>query len=273
MGTYRRRLMRPSPRLLRLESRAAPSASNVLVSRADPSMLADTGGGYVEAISADGRYVAFVSAAGNIVPGQVDVNGGGRIESVDGFQGAGSYGSDVFVFDRATNNTELISHAAGFPARTGNGSSFDPVMSADGRYVAFISEATDIVPGMVNPPPQENDGPYNVFIADRLQGHTTLVTRRHDSAIVAVPSWVTHLLLSDNGQRVVFSSRSGDFVAGFPNLSYGVDHVYAYSTVSGQVSLVDHIPGDKSYPGYGFAHGHGLSADGRYVTIFPSRAI
>jgi len=93
-------------------------------------------GGYssLPDISADGRYVAFVSWADNLVPG--DTNGK----------------TDVFVHDRQTGVTERVSvDSAGNQA---NGSSGDigdrPAISSDGRYVAFYSGATDLVPGDTN---------------------------------------------------------------------------------------------------------------------------
>ena len=79
------------------------------------------------AISADGRYVAFISAANNLVFG--DHNGFG----------------DVFVHDRVTGVTELVSvDSTGHQA---NADSLSPAISADGRYVAFISTANNLVFG------------------------------------------------------------------------------------------------------------------------------
>ena len=82
------------------------------------------------AISADGRFVAFISDATNLVPG--DTNG--------------RY--DVFVRDRQTGTTRRVSVGPG--GVQGNGDSFDPAISADGRFVAFDSYATNLVPGDTN---------------------------------------------------------------------------------------------------------------------------
>ena len=99
-------------------------------------------------VSADGRYVAFYSDADNLVPG--DDND--------------SY--DVFVRDRQTGTTTLVSGGVSGP---GDGSAFDPSVSADGRYVAFYSNATNLVPGGSN-------GNYQVFVRDLQAGTTTLVS-------------------------------------------------------------------------------------------------
>ncbi|MDP8958392.1 MAG: hypothetical protein M3N51_04135, partial [Actinomycetota bacterium] len=80
-------------------------------------------------ISADGRYVAFWSIASNLVPG--DTNGAG----------------DVFVRDRVTGTTELVSVAKG---TQGNGASYGPAISAGGRYVGFESDASNLVEGDTN---------------------------------------------------------------------------------------------------------------------------
>jgi len=103
-------------------------------------------------LSADGRYVAFSSLAPNLVPG--DTNNV----------------FDVFVHDRATGVTSLTSvGAAGQPA---NGpSQLSPFLSADGRYVAFASIATNLVPGDTNVCPIGGGGwpgsCQDIFVHDR----------------------------------------------------------------------------------------------------------
>src|SRR5207253_921856 len=88
------------------------------------------GGSGVVAISADGRFVAFVSSATNLVPG--DTNGV----------------ADVFVHDRQTRTTERVSIDSA--ATQGTCDITCPAISADGRFVAFVSTATNLVPGDTN---------------------------------------------------------------------------------------------------------------------------
>ncbi len=88
------------------------------------------GASYVPAISADGRYVAFYSAATNLVGG--DTNGF----------------SDIYVHDRTTRVTTRVSVSSA--GAQGNGSSWKPAISADGRYVAFESDASNLVPDDTN---------------------------------------------------------------------------------------------------------------------------
>ena len=80
---------------------------------------------WAPAISADGTYVAFASAASNLVSGD-------RNQS-----------SDVFVTDWQTGLTELVSRSPN--GRSGNDASFSPAISADGRFVAFQSEASNLL--------------------------------------------------------------------------------------------------------------------------------
>src|SRR5438046_847770 len=101
------------------------------------------------ALSADGRFVAFHSAATNLVAG--DTNGT----------------TDVFVHDRQTGMTERVSVAS--DGTQGNNASSYPALSADGRLVAFDSAATDLVAGDTN-------GASDVFVHDRQAGTTARVS-------------------------------------------------------------------------------------------------
>ena len=104
---------------------------------------------YGQAISSDGRFVAFDSSATNLVPG--DTNGA----------------ADVFVRDRQTGTTRRVSLGPG--GVQGNACSHDPAISADGRFVAFASDATNLVPGDTN-------GSIDVFVRDRQTGTTRRVS-------------------------------------------------------------------------------------------------
>jgi hypothetical protein len=101
---------------------------------------------YGPSISADGRYVTFTSYASDLVAG--DTNGA----------------SDVFVYDRDTHQTTRVSvDSAG---GEGNDFSYSPSISADGRYVTFQSNASDLVAGDTN-------GTRDVFVYDRFAAGAT----------------------------------------------------------------------------------------------------
>src|SRR5215210_870414 len=144
--------------LLTLTAGAADgrAATVELVSQADPFPDSSGAAGRL-ALSADGRYAAFISDAPNLAPGQVDDN----------------FHFDVFLHDRVTDTTTLVSHAAGSPNRAGPTDleafylSLDLPISADGRYVAFVSVETDLVPCVTG-----TNGWANVFLWDRVAGTT-----------------------------------------------------------------------------------------------------
>lgn len=155
------------------------------------------------ALSADGRFVAFVSSASNLVPG--DTNG------VD----------DVFVTDMRTGRVERVSG--------GNGPAYgSPAMSADGRYVAFRSEASTLVEGDTN-------GVADVFLTDRSSGR---VTRISTSASGVQGDKLVHhgLAMSADGRLVVFPSAATNLVPGDTN---GSVDMFVKDVVSGAVERVN----------------------------------
>src|SRR4029077_3432762 len=116
-------------------------------------------------ISADGGSVAFLSAATRVIPGQVDANGAGI---------------DVFLYSRTARTTSLVSHAAGRTTATANAGSdprfgsepfIFPLVSADGRFAAFLSKATNLVPRQAMP------SGAALFLYDRTSGTASLPLR------------------------------------------------------------------------------------------------
>lgn len=130
----------------------------ILVSRATGpgGAKGDSFSGFAS-ISADGRYVAFESGATNLHPDDPD---------------GGVPGSDVFVRDLQTHATILVSRAAGPEGDKGNGASLAPSISADGRYIAFESVATNLHP-------DDTDDAFDVFLRDVL-GAPPLVREGRD---------------------------------------------------------------------------------------------
>src|SRR5215213_939864 len=146
------------------------AASEVeLVSRAPWRRAPDTAGaGHPlgrSPLSADGRYFVYSSDASNLVRGQMDPNAG----------------TDVFLYDRLQGTTALVSRVPGSAVTAGDDRSYDPVLSADGRYVAFVSQARNLVPGLQNVLP----GRSNVFLYERATGKVTLASRRTGSGEAA----------------------------------------------------------------------------------------
>ncbi len=134
-------------------------------------------------ISADGRYVVFATSANNFV--ENDTNG---------------Y-RDVFVHDRTLGTTELVSVSYNHPVPLL--ASFAPRISADGRFVAFISESPDITP-------TDTDFLQDVFVRELSTGATTRI-----STPVSGNQSLGHVMdcaLSGDGRFVVFSSQAHNLV-------------------------------------------------------------
>ncbi|MBC7234785.1 MAG: PD40 domain-containing protein [Chloroflexi bacterium] len=143
------------------------------------------GPSFAPAISGDGRFVAYVSAATNLVDG--DINGL----------------ADILVFDRAIGLTERVSVGAGAARPAANGPSDRPALSADGRYVAFCSEATNLVPGDTN-------GVADVFLFDRATGTMVCLSQGYDGRPADGPSYWP--AISADGDTVVFVSEAGNLL-------------------------------------------------------------
>ncbi|WP_374688578.1 IPT/TIG domain-containing protein, partial [Promineifilum sp.] len=160
-------------------------------------------------ISDDGRYVAFWSGANSLIP--QDSNGW----------------DDVFVHDRETGQTTLISiNTAG---ESGNGSSYAPAITADGRYVAFESYATDLVAG-------DTTTSLDMFVRDRETGQTKRVSV--NSAGAQGNGFSYKAAISDDGRYVAFASGAANLVVNDTNeaddiLLYDRDGVVGAPTVTG----------------------------------------
>jgi Tol biopolymer transport system component len=188
-------------------------------------------------ISADGRYVAFDSWADNLV----DI--------------ATNIWEDVFVHDRQTGATELISVASdGTP---GNEPSLSPIISADGRYVAFTSRATNLVSGDTN---LSGD----VFIHDRSTGVTERISVASNGEQANSSSAAS--AISADGRLIVFQSSADNLVIGDTNWK---GDIFAHDRDTHQTWRIS-VASDGTQGNDNSFH-HSLSGSGRYVT-FASRA-
>jgi uncharacterized repeat protein (TIGR03803 family) len=184
-------------------------------------------------LSADGRFVVFSSVAPNLVVG--DTNGT----------------TDVFVLDRQTGQMTRVSVASG--GAQSDGHSSRPSISADGRFVAFWSGATNLVPGDTN-------GALDVFVHDRQTGQTSRVSVASDGTQANGPSAPPRV--SADGRFVAFSSTASNLVPGDAN---GVEDVFVHDLQTGQTMRIS-VASDGTEAN-GFNVEPAISADGRFVAF------
>jgi Tol biopolymer transport system component len=157
--------------------------------------LSGVGGGNDNSIlpvaSSNAQFVAYESAAGNFVPN--DTNGT----------------SDVFLRDTLNQTAALVSvNAFG---RAANGASGNAAISADGRWIAFDSRASDLVTNDAN-------GQSDVFVRDMVSGVTTLVSVDAAGALSGNGRSETPQMSAD-GHRILFFSTATNLVAGVTNVT------------------------------------------------------
>ena len=175
---------------------------------------------------------------------------------------------DVYVRDRATQRTTLVSAAAeGGPA---NGKSFWPAVSADGTHVAFVSKASNLVPGDTN-------GVDDVFVWNVASRRTERVSvsssgeqgngMSGDGAWASSPFYSRGPSISADGQRIAFESQASNFVSGDENSS-DLD-VFVHDLRSGETTLVSATP-EGAPPVVGVSAQPAISLDGSRVAFTSS---
>ena len=189
-------------------------------------------GGSWPAISSDGRYVAFVTGSA-LTAGDSNATG------------------DVFVHDRTTNQTTLVSVAT--DGTQGDAFSTSPSMSGDGRYVAFYSQSTTLVAG-------DSNFDYDVFVRDRNTNQTTRVSVASDGTEGTGTSWAP--AISADGRYVAFSSSAPNLVALDTN---NARDVFVHDQTLGLTTRISEGPGGQ---GDGESDSPSISADGRYVAFY-----
>lgn len=189
----------------------------------------------VPAISADGRFVAFLSAASNLVPGDTNQTW------------------DVFVHDRRGGTVTRVSRSTrGAQTNATSYESSGPSISGDGRYVAYYSLASNLVA-------RDTNSSWDSFVTDRVTGTTTRISRATNGAQGNDSSYAP--AISANGRAVVYWSLASNLVPGDTNET---GDTFVTDRVTGRTTRVSVRSGGAQSDGLSYSGS--LSGDGRYVT-------
>jgi len=228
------------------------AGANVRMSNAAGGITASNGGSEAVSICADGRWVAYQSNAQNLVAGQQDRRGN----------------DDIFLYDRVNGENIKVSHAPGSETAPADHQSIAPSISADGRWVAYVSYATNLVAGLND----TNGSGLDVFLYDRESGESMLVSRAGHSPTATGNNGCSPLppSISDDGRFVVYNSTALDIVPGMVDTAAD-GMVYCFDRDTGENQLVSHAAGKPLVTGLGLSEAASISGDGNWV-VFASEA-
>ena len=191
------------------------------------------------AVSGDGRFVVFVSLADNLVPGDTNNE------------------ADIFVHDRLTGTTERVSVSSREEQANGDSSFLGffqtPAISADGRFVAFASFATNLVA-------RDTNNAEDIFVRDRLNGTTERASVTGNGGQANADS--SFASISADGRFVAFGSFADNLVAGDTNFT---SDVFVRDRQAGTTERVS--VSSSGEEGNSASDGNAISADGRFVAF------
>lgn len=157
-------------------------------------------------ISADGRYIAFSSHASNLAPTDPDKN------------------ADIFLVDRLTNTLSHVTQTIdGTPS---NGDDFNPVLSADGRYLAFQSSSSNLITG-------DNNTAVDIFSYDRTTQTIQRISVGNGGEEANGNS--TYPSISADGQQISFASLANNLVANDAN---NASDIFLHNRQTQQTQLI-----------------------------------
>jgi Tol biopolymer transport system component len=191
-------------------------------------------------ISADGRYIAFTANASNL--------------------GGGFTGIYVYLRDTQTNTTTLVSRADGLAGDPANTSAENPSISADGRFVAFQSQASNL--GVANP--LDN---IRVYVRDTVDNTTTLVSRADGPAGDPPDADAVTAAISGDGGSVAFRSAATNLD---DDATDGTQQVFVRDLTLNDTILASRADGSAGAPGDANSAGlapPSLSGDGTFVAF------
>ncbi len=250
--------------LLTLSAVGARAASDETIDDTFPASVTKAGvyanestgtasSGGAPSISADGRYVAFISDAQNL-----------------GEHGPAGV-QEAYVKDLHTGEVKLVSRANGLDGEPANelGEGIgveDPAISGDGRYVIFTSAASNLVGGL--PPAAPEEHPLHVYRRDLQTGETTLVDRvtGAQGAILGERGARAEAISAD-GRFVLFRDGVEDLEDATGSHESGLNTVYVRDLQAGTTTAVSRADGASGEPANEPSRGTSISPEGRYVAF------
>lgn len=187
-------------------------------------------------ISGNGRYVVFTSGATNLVPG--DTNNV----------------PDVFVHDLQNHTTARVSIATD-GTQSNAESGYDAAISADGRYIAFNSGGSNLVPNDTN-------DEYDIFVRDQIAGTTERVSLTYDGN-QSDNDASTGIDISADGRYVVFSTPASNMVPNDTNSAYDIFMRDRLLETTVRISIAS----DGSEANHN-SHRPSISGDGQVVAFY-----
>ena len=252
-----------------VNSSGAPATPDP-VQNATVAQNGGAGGAFGASLSADGRYLVFTSDGANLggpIHGTPNDAGGGVVES-------------VYVHDRLSGRTEDVAVTSGGEAFNRDSlSEYGHAISADGRFVAFLTKATNATPPCSDPNycalyggyDAAGDGFQQVVLRDRRSGTTQDISVTPAGARVDATSYPP--AVSDDGSAVAFASDAANLVQGDTN---GVTDTFVWTRSDGRIRRVSvSSSGAEQTNGqtnsasatYQPLHRTTISADGRLVAF------
>lgn len=147
-------------------------------------------------MSSDGGFIAYASASNNLVTGQID-NGNW----------------DVFVFNRTTLLNTLVSRSSTSAVTDANAGSTTPTISLDGAWIAYLSDATNIIAGQTDAN-QAQATRSDVFVFDRTAGTNALASRSASVATTTANRSSDRAAVARGGGFVGFTTSATDAISG-----------------------------------------------------------
>lgn len=167
----------------------------------------------------------------------------------------------MFLWERATGAVTLVSHTPGAPAGVGNSRSTAPTISADGAFVAFLYQATNLVAGQT-----DTNGDADIFLYARASGAVALVSHAAGSATSTGAQSSFNPSISGDGRFVVFGSIADNLLSAGVDTN-GTGDIFIYARDTGIVTAVSHAPGGASTAGAGVYDAPSISADGSFIAF------